>query len=301
MRQGSGGLGAAGLGLVLLVAVLLAPRRAGSGDWHSGASSVCSDCHTMHNSTGGLPMRYDNDPQASPRLLRHATSLSLCVHCHDGSMPGAPDVIAPVSYLADPAGGAFPTNWSAVSGTAHVLAGEPLTPPGGTQPMTLTCLSCHDPHGGPGFRNLRTQPGGPESPAVTVTATQRVTPDGTNPAEAYAADNVTYRSGLAAWCGGCHGDLHGRSNQEEGAGRPWLRHPQDQTLSTSVHVDYTYWLGEVPNRIRVQSPSDDAVPSADDQVFCLSCHKAHGSPNRAALIFADGSRASSTCAQCHNE
>jgi predicted CXXCH cytochrome family protein len=283
------------------VALLLAPRRAGSGDWHAAASSVCSDCHTMHNSSGGAPMRYDNDPQASPRLLRHATSLSLCVYCHDGSVPGAPDVIAPVAYLADPAGGSFPTSWTTASGTAHVLGGEAMRPPGGTQAMTLTCLSCHDPHGGPGFRNLRTDPGGTGTPNVTVTATQRVKPDGTNPAEVYAAGNVVYKSGLAAWCGSCHGEFHGRSPQEEGAGRPWLRHPQDQALSASTFVDYTYWLGEVPNRIRVQSPDDDVVPSADDQVFCLSCHKAHGSANRAALVFADGARMGSTCAQCHNQ
>jgi predicted CXXCH cytochrome family protein len=294
------GSAATGLGLVVILALVLVPRRAGSGDWHSGATSVCSDCHTMHNSSGGAPMRYDNDPQGSPRLLRHATSLSLCVYCHDGSVPGAPDVIAPVAYLADPAAGSFPLDWSKVSGTAHALGADPLRPPGGTQTMTLTCLSCHDPHGGPGFRNLRTDPGGAGAP-VTVTATQRVKPDGTNPAEVYATGNVVYKSGLAAWCGTCHGDFHGRSAQEEGAGRPWLRHPQDQALSTAVFVDYRYWLGEVPNRVRVQSPTDDVVPSADDEVFCLSCHKAHGSPNRAALVFADGARMSSTCAQCHNE
>jgi predicted CXXCH cytochrome family protein len=206
-----------------------------------------------------------------------------------------------VAYLADPAAGSFPLDWSKVSGTAHALGAEPLRPPGGTQAMTLTCLSCHDAHGGPGFRNLRTDPGGASASPVTVTATQRVKPDGTNPAEVYTADNVVYKSGLAAWCGSCHGDFHGRSAQEEGAGRPWLRHPQDQALSTSVFVDYKYWLGEVPSRIRVQSPSDDVVPSADDQVFCLSCHKAHGSANRAALVFADGARMGSTCAQCHNE
>jgi predicted CXXCH cytochrome family protein len=245
-------------------------------------------------------MRYDNDPQASPRLLRHATSLALCVHCHDGSLPGAPDVIAPAGYVDDPLGGFFPTNWSTASDTAHSLGGEAVAPPGGTQPMTLTCLSCHDPHGGTGYRNLRTDPLGTGA-SLTVTATDRVKPDGTNPAAVYVAGNVTYRSGLSAWCGSCHGEFHGRSAQEEGTSRPWLRHPQDEPLSASRHVDYTYWLGTVPNRVRVQSPDDDDAPSADDQVFCLSCHKAHGSTNRAALVFADGERLGSTCAQCHNE
>lgn len=300
MRQAAGGFGATGLGLALVLALVLLPRRAGTGEWHSGASSVCSDCHTMHNSSGGAPMRYDHDPAASPRLLRHATSLSLCVHCHDGSVPGAPDVIAPVGYVDDPAGGSFPTDWSTRSGTAHVIGGDALLPPGGTRAMSLTCLSCHDPHGGPGFRNLRTDPAGTGA-SLVVAATQRIAPDGTNPAQVYVAGNVTYKSGFSAWCGSCHGELHGRSAQEEGAARPWLRHPQDEPLSSSLDTDYTYWLGPVPNRVRVQSPDDEDVPSPDDQVFCLSCHKAHGSANRAALVFADGERLGSTCAQCHNE
>jgi predicted CXXCH cytochrome family protein len=303
MRQATNPVPPTGLALLLLVCPLLVilGRRAVAGDWHSGATSVCSDCHTMHNSSGRVPMRYDSDPQGAPKLLRHATSLSLCIYCHDGSLPGSPDVIGPVSYVADPAGGSFPPTWSIPSGTAHVLGGDPVKPPGGTLSMTLTCVSCHDPHGGPGFRNLRTDPAGGGVPPVTVTATQRIKANGANASDVYVQGNIIYRSGLAAWCGSCHKDFHGRSADQEGAASPWLRHPQDQTISTSARADYTYWLGNVPNRVRVQSPTDDDVPSADDQVFCLSCHKAHGSPNRAALIFADGARLGSTCQQCHNE
>ncbi|HEX4817700.1 MAG TPA: cytochrome c3 family protein [Nonomuraea sp.] len=245
-------------------------------------------------------MRYDSAAQPSARLLRHETAISLCIHCHDGSRTGAPDVIAPIEYTPDPAGGAFPATWSTASGTAHLLAGDPVTPPGGTQPMTVTCTSCHDPHAGPGFRNLKLDPGGTGA-SLPVIASQRMASNGTNAAQVYASGNPIYRSGMSAWCGACHTQFHGRSTDAEGTASPWLRHPQDTALSQARHVDYTYWLGPVENRMRVQSPTDDDIPSADDQVFCLSCHRAHGSTNRAALIFADGSTRGSTCAQCHDK
>lgn len=287
------------LGLALLAVLLLAARLQG-GDWHSAANSACSDCHTMHNSRGGAPMRYDNAADGAPRLLRHATPDSLCAFCHDGSMATAPDVVAPVTYVDDPAGGAFPENWTAPSDTGHSLGGEPVTPPGGRQALTLACITCHDPHGGGNYRNLRANLPGAAEP-ITVTARQNVLPSGSNPAEVYVRSNITDKAGMAQWCGACHGTFHGRSADEEGTASPWLRHPQEAPLSTGRSVDYRYWLGDVARRVRVLSPGDDVVPSADDQVFCLSCHKAHGSPNRAALIFSDGASASSTCAQCHNK
>ena len=44
----------------------------------------------MHNSIGGQPMRYDLNGAPAQKLLRHATALTLCVYCHDGSNPAAP-------------------------------------------------------------------------------------------------------------------------------------------------------------------------------------------------------------------
>jgi hypothetical protein len=287
--------------VLAILAIALVDRPAAAGEWHNGPTSVCSDCHTMHNSQQGSPMRYDRNPEPGPHLLRHADSLSLCIHCHDGAMPGSPDVVAPVSYTADPPGGFFPTNYTNPSGIAHVLGtAKGLVPPGGTQAMVLTCVSCHDPHGGPNFRNLQADPLR-KGTRQLVAAKQKVVADGSNASSVYLSSNITYKAGMSAWCGRCHGDFHGRSSGSEGTGSPWLRHPQDQALSSSKHVDYTYWLGPVSNRVRVQSPTDDDIPSSDDQVFCLSCHKAHGSSNHSTLIYADGARLSSTCEQCHNK
>jgi hypothetical protein len=76
--------------------LLLVPLGVSAGDWHQGALLLCTDCHTNHNSSGDLPMRYDGSPSLTTYLLRGADEVSLCLACHDGSQPGAPDVLAPV-------------------------------------------------------------------------------------------------------------------------------------------------------------------------------------------------------------
>ena len=286
--------------VAVLLAALLSWRAAG-GDWHNADQLVCTDCHTMHNSSSGQPMRYDGDPTPAPKLLRHSSAIALCTYCHDGTNPAAPDVIAPVSYVGDPAGGFFPAQNRDANPNGHDLgATNPVVPPGGQAPMTLTCISCHAPHGSPNYRNLVTDPAG-TSANLAVAAYQAIKANGSNPDQVYVQSNVVNKGGMSDWCGACHGNFHGRSSSGEGTGSPWLRHPQDQTLSTSPHADYAYWTGAVANRVPVQNPTSNTIPSSSDQVFCLSCHKAHGSSNRAALIFADGATRLSTCEQCHNK
>lgn len=274
-----------------------------SGNWHSSETLVCSDCHTIHNSQNGLPMRYDGQYEPSPRLLRHANSLSLCLYCHDGGNPNAPDVIMPVAYTADPSGGYFENSGSSSSEKGHNLNSSVSgTPPGGADSLILTCSSCHDPHGTPNYRNLlENTPGTGNSGNVSVAVVQDVMPDGFNPSSVYIPGNVLYKSGMSAWCNDCHQDFHGKSGREEGNTEPWLRHPQDEQIFGAYGADYSHWSGAISNRVEVESPEDDFIPSADDEVFCLSCHKAHGSDFGSSLIYADGVTKISTCQQCHNQ
>jgi predicted CXXCH cytochrome family protein len=285
----------------LSLAALALSTLAWAGDWHRGDQLVCSDCHTMHNSSGGQPMRYDQASEPAPHLLRHATAQSLCLYCHDGTNLDAPDVVGPVSYTTEPLAGFF-TQPGQSSATGHdVGVPSSVTPPGGTAPMQLTCLSCHDHHGNTNYRNLRTDPLNTGGAPLTVQVTQTTAPNGSNPAQVYTRANVVWKNGLSAWCGSCHGAFHGKSSGQEGTSSPWFRHPQDLALSTSTNVDFSAWSGVVVNRVPTESPFDATVPSADDRVFCGSCHKAHGSANKAALIYADGLTLRTTCQQCHNE
>jgi predicted CXXCH cytochrome family protein len=293
--------------LAVVVAVALGPRAARAGDWHRDESLVCGDCHTMHNSAGGAAMRYDDTAPSSAAslLLRAANVNALCTHCHDGSRSDAPDVMGEksVAYEAvDPAAGAFPNTIGVASDSSHDLGlPAPVTPPDGDTPIDMSCTSCHDPHGNTNYRNLRSSPSGTNrSPPLEVKVASTIAPDGRNPIDAYATSNLKYASGMTRWCLDCH-NLYDQS----------AFHASDVAIQGSFFADYDWWATQpIANRVRVENPLDNPplVPSADDRVFCLSCHKAHGSPIKAgqipasrALIYADGETLDSTCIQCHDK
>jgi hypothetical protein len=331
----------AALGVVFLL------RAGQAGDFHLFGSLVCSDCHVMHYSeahspTGAPPSTVV--PLGSggpfPKLLRQDISF-LCLACHDGRTD-APDVFGANNNSYVRAAGAL--NRAGDSGTyaegnGHSL-GSTKTAPGGTWSAAggLQCVHCHEVHGNAYYRNLTPSPAGVAGKFVTymtgttysgTAAVQQIanTPMATH----YDAGNIRYRQtqvgttdlGLSEWCSGCHGNYHGPGGSgnvggslsgDTNTGSPWLRHPtRDVTLArgvTNKHVDTNHWFSTLPSRVPVVSPSG-IVPgtsgASDNQVFCGSCHKAHGSTNRAALIYdndatptpEDGTSVMQTCQQCH--
>ncbi len=77
-------------------------------------------------------------------------------------------------------------------------------------------------------------------------------------------------------------------------------------------VSATHWFSALASRVPVVSPGGNVPGSAggsDNEVFCGSCHKAHGSTNRKGLIFddeatptpEDGTQQRHTCQQCHDQ
>ncbi len=241
----------------------------------------------MHNShDGGQPMRYDANPAPAEKLLRAGTATELCLACHSGGGQG-PNVTSPTDY--DPPGGGFPADLADPLGQAHALGPSSVTPPDGDTPVVMGCTTCHDPHGNSAYRNLRPSPSGTGRAAATpIVVLQSVTANGTNALEVYRRSNVLYRSGFSEWCMDCHNSMAGT-------------HIPRASLWSEPTVDQNHWLGPVANRVPVLSPSDVVVPSSDDQVFCLSCHKAHGTPHARSLVWAEGEQGglNSTCAQCH--
>lgn len=270
---------------------------------HRGDQLHCSDCHTVHNSSRGAPMRYDGSTVPATTLLRAADADRLCLHCHDGSKPLIPDVLAPVSYTQDPAGGWFLANLGAPNPHGHDLASSiPLPAPGSSESFVLGCGSCHDVHGSPNYRNLLLDPPGlADDGDVRVAVDQIVAPNGSNAAVVYTPSNLLDRAGMGEFCNSCHDNFHGKSLGEEGTQSPWLRHPLEVTIAGAANADFAHWSGSIPNRVRVETPFDDLVPSADDRVSCQSCHKGHGSGRPDSLIYADGARRRSTCQQCHDQ
>lgn len=280
----------------LLFASLL-PAIAQGGEWHRDRALVCSDCHTMHNSKGGRPMRYDDRESPGVALLRGESATAVCMACHRGDRPTvkAPGVASPSNW--DPPGGGFPSDLTDPAHHAHALGPTPLLPPSGDTEVVMSCVTCHEPHGNGAYRNLRTNPSGKVRASVPPVVSQTVTAV-SGQGDPYTRANLRYVSGMSQWCMDCHNLI--TAEHSATADALVAAHPWDLPLFGSAKADYGAWSGPVPNRVPVQNAAGVAAPNEGDQVFCLSCHKAHGSPNEATLIYADGVTRSSTCQQCHN-
>lgn len=275
------------LARAMAVSASLAPLRAAGGDWHRDRTLVCSDCHTMHNSKGGLPMRYDQSGDAAAVLLRAESATAVCLACHVGERRGI-DVSPPTNW--DPPGGGFPSDLKDPLMQAHSLGTAPVLPPDGDTPVVMTCVTCHDPHGNGAYRNLRASPSGTGRSTAAPVVSQSVTANGSNADAVYTRANVRYVSGMSQWCMDCHNLMD-----------PATHHSWDRPIAGSSFADFAAWSAISQNRVPTQNATVAAAPNLNDQVFCLSCHKAHGSPNGAALIYADALDLTSTCQQCHNQ
>ncbi|MFQ6098460.1 MAG: hypothetical protein ACE5O2_12110 [Armatimonadota bacterium] len=305
-----------------------------AGEYHESGQLHCSDCHIMHASQRGIGYGGSVlNPPGYPSLLRAATPSELCLTCHDGgggTGDSAPDVMTAASYeTADvkrPAG-AFQAPVAVATQNGHDLGVPDEVAPGGTWSsgaQGMSCATCHDPHGNGNYRNLVPRPG-TASADLQVTAISESVQTPTS--AQYSVANVGYTdsdNGLAEWCRGCHTDFHGpagdsrlggsSSGDPAGSDSFWFRHPtRDVTMAEGAangHIDGDYWFTAAASRVPVVSPSG-VIPgtpgSSDNEVFCGSCHKAHGSGHRSALIWddpstgaiEDGASATQTCEMCH--
>jgi hypothetical protein len=324
---------------LVLTAVVLAVAFAGSalaGDYHTGDTLVCSECHVMHASQSHGYATDGSGNFISPvgeheGLLRNEVN-ALCLSCHDGNT-WAPDVLE-----AQTAGGigvrsAGALNTTASSGdyspaNGHTLYSEDLAPGGTFQAdagVGLTCVDCHQQHGygghgGPAnpWRNLYAGGGAfayetETAPTGTVPVTQLAALDYT-PAN-LAFTKVTSSESVSAYadyCKMCHTDFHGAVGGTEIGGLTasggFVRHPAAEVIVGGIgggHSSMTVWNGHT-NDVPVQASLDGTqiTPS------CFSCHKGHGNQNAFGLIFMsgtgtvteegdDGTTAKDLCSQCH--
>jgi hypothetical protein len=331
------------LGVLVFTSFFFLGIPARGGDFHYQGSLMCSDCHVMHYSEthtlGGGPGPDPNLAAGGPfvSLLKN-TKAQLCLTCHDGRSD-TPDVRGAHGGGYTRAAGQLNVqgDGSAVESTGHTL-GSTTAPPGGTWSNPgLQCQHCHATHGNDYYRNLLPNPGTATGKYVTfltggtysgTAAVQQLV--NTPMASHYAADNVRYRRtqvgttdfGLSEWCSGCHGSFHGAGGSATMGGAvggdtgltPWLRHPtRDVTMAQAVttrRVNGTHWFSTLASRVPVVSPSA-TIPGtsggSDNEVFCGSCHRAHGSTKLKGLIFDDETTATAedgttllqTCQQCH--
>jgi predicted CXXCH cytochrome family protein len=144
----------------------------------------------------------------------------------------------------------------------------------------------------------------------------------------YEADNVAYAApppGVGSWreisnqCIDCHHSLF--APDETGDTSPFLRHPGVNSEwggyypidRAGANTDPVFWTTGggsflVPRvKFVVEGATDfasAAVVAGDNQVFCLTCHQAHGAQQMFGLRWAygtPGAEGTSGCLQCHNQ
>jgi predicted CXXCH cytochrome family protein len=284
--------------------------------------------------TGALGGNWLSPSGPNAYLLKGTSSTELCLQCHDGKT-FAPDVMtADVNGLVRRSAGFFdPVETPNIRG--HNLSWDPTSGGspfgelcgrchfGGTLATArVQCVDCHNPHGNASFRNLVWA----SDPATTPPLVAYVRPGNLGLAR-YEADNVAYTAppvGVSSWrevsnmCIDCHHTFFTPFYTQSVS--PFVRHPGINTESNGTapinrpgaNTDPAFWTTGggsflVPRlEFVVRGAVDFAAASVvapDNQVFCLTCHQAHGSANPFALRWDYGTptdTGSSGCYQCHN-
>lgn len=322
--------------LIILFSVFLTMGIGASvqaGDFHTGASLVCSDCHVAHYSQSHT---YTGSGTVFPPLgaggpftnLLRDEEVKMCLACHDGQS-FAPDVFgASATSTRRMAGGlnakagtiANDLGYAEIDG--HTLFSTAV-PPGGTGTAYvpgaegLICTNCHAQHGGTSYRNLLSR-GIFTGDAITyAVGTNDLTKDVFERSSASYVETdvdfnepVTTNSAYGNWCQNCHVDFHGAGGAANMGGQsggvtaantnPWKRHP---TADVNIGTPSATFISSIArfngntNRVKVMdSQGLWNATTADNTVTpsCMSCHKAHGNRNAFGLVFMNGTGATVT-------
>jgi hypothetical protein len=339
-------------------------------------STVCVDCHTMHNSQGNLPVAqvWTTSGMATASGPYGALLNKDCIACHysNSSETVGTDKIPKVFNTSDPttkalAAGNFyhvAAGYGADNAKGHNVAGiadaetAPMDePPGfkagialplsGSGPASwaeqLTCAGIYGCHGRrtttDQFGAIRGGHHGDDSTidGTTIPRSYRFlsgilgeelnTPVADRweypPAPTSVLHNAykgessitaseTSKDSISYLCAECHWYFHSQETGGMGGvgtGSPWLRHPTDIAFSTATgassqeYLSYTTYDPVVP--VGWTSPtgnSTQATVNSANTVICLSCHRAHASPNNDLLRWnyeGVAMTGNSDCKTCH--
>ena len=308
---------------IMLTAVAMV--AAFSGPAQAAVTGVCSECHTMHNSQGGSPMRVDDVVAPLSALL-----LNDCLGCHttdstDPFVDGYPFVQL-ASGAGDSnclAGGFFPTTMgSGDNNDNHHGIGNTNDPAGKetgsfyTQGTTgLGCAGINGCHGNEtDLDDMAAISGGHHDPSayrILYVGTDAVLGSGAKDyEEAIIADTAgtqtVYTSGadqnvniysaevtdpsISELCAKCHGDFHNEngSTADCGSGSPWIRHPTDVAIPTTWTIGGSTYTLDAADYKHNPVGYDDAIfqATAGRKATCLSCHRAHGTAHNDLLRWA---------------
>lgn len=298
------------LAVVLLLLLIGLPCFA----FHEGNTGYCEGCHALHEGEGGGVGSF---------LLRGVDAASTCLRCHaelgvhhnvlsdDGSSytPGGDFFWLKQGYFWTEDGQARQSPGNShghsvmAAGYGLAVDGQTSVAPGGIYPAaSLSCVSCHDPHGqsiGSGAEesgvNYRLLGGVGYSTAGVIFA--EAAPIAVAPGYWTESDSnhVDYGSGMSEWCANCHGGMLGGAEARHPAGKA-ARFGADMASAYNAYVrsgdvsgsPASSYLALVPFERGVTDasrldPTGAAGPEAGTaNVMCLTCHRAHASPFRHA-------------------
>jgi len=291
-------------GLIIAAAAFLTLGLSGmSYALHDGGVAHCDACHTMHNSQDGLQVT------ATPgaHLQKMSDPSSTCLNCHsnygqfgDGSeYRAAGDFYWITKDYSWTAWGQTHESKGDSHGHNIIAADFGLTLPDQTHTIApggtylagqLGCNSCHDPHGSQGNESLLygiEETAGDYPGGYDFTNAAPVFLNAGRTTDISDADHSAYGSGMAEWCGNCHGDFVDAigkhvSGNNSGAALNGLATNYNAYVSTDdlTGVQATAYWEAVPFETGTDDPAtlDNAStsgPTASATVMCLTCHRAH--------------------------
>lgn len=305
------------IGIVLCI--VCAGSGAQAANYHSGDTLNCTDCHLSHASASHTDGGQITSLQPSPSsYLTKASSISrTCLRCHN-DQAGTPDVLgADINNPSEQYDGSERAAGQFGDGESDNWRGHNLSWQGTSGPGE--CTACHDPHGNSNYRNLKLPAGSSGDPLAFVN------PSATG-LERFSRSNIGYVGDIGEKvCGRCHEVGDPSNTVASGGGAHYQRHPSSSAGlivmigGRDLHTDAAHWGSgedsgfswdghEIPRvPFAVSSAMDYSTAktvSADNEVFCLSCHKAHGSVHAFGMVWSYGTGeaelGNSGCNQCHN-
>ena len=274
----------------------------------TAAGMECGGCHVMHtssnakllvaNTTEGMCLQCHDS--GGSQYGDYSTTVPVVMNA---TGPGIAGDFADMS--ANDNGDTSSTG----NGHNYNNTGAALAIPGSSLgTMNIDCGSCHDAHGSgladdtgdnsPGagtvdfYRNLWQQPPDGDGSNADILCSLKDTSLANGGADDYDLSDTSYgkidpaggASGFSQWCITCHDNYDGVSALTD----DWLVHPVDEDYAEDVGTEdmadfttsYLAAATDLPLQDVAAGSSANAGPRGDaddDEVFCLTCHKAHGS------------------------